>query len=371
MRRALRRIGAERGAQRVGRRDEAASRPPCLRDAFFRAESMTPAGVAPPPASSELQQAVELALGADGALASIDANHAERAVQLDMALAVAAAIEERGALVVEAGTGVGKTFAYLVPALLSGARTLAQHRDQDAPGPALHARPAAPSHRAQPAGDGGASEGSLELSLPASARPRPPRRPPSRPLRGARARQDRGVGAGDGERRPRRARGPRRAQQHRPARHVVARELPRQRLPRVPPVPRDEGAPRGDARRRRRRQPSSLLRRHGVARQRRRRAAAKRRGRDLRRGAPARRGRRPVPRHHAWLGAADRLRPRHARRRACSRRAASRRGRSSPPRAITRRASCASPRRARSARSAAASSCAGPSAAARPRSPPR
>src|SRR5678815_4431277 len=41
-----------------------------------------------------------------------------------MALAVAAAIEDREALVVEAGTGVGKTFAYLVPALLSGARTL-------------------------------------------------------------------------------------------------------------------------------------------------------------------------------------------------------------------------------------------------------
>ena len=38
--------------------------------------------------------------------------------------AVASAIEERSALVVEAGTGVGKTFAYLVPALLSGARTL-------------------------------------------------------------------------------------------------------------------------------------------------------------------------------------------------------------------------------------------------------
>ena len=85
---------------------------------------MTAAGVASPLASSELQQAVELALGADGALASLDANHAERAVQLDMALAVATAIEERGALVVEAGTGVGKTFAYLVPALLSGARTL-------------------------------------------------------------------------------------------------------------------------------------------------------------------------------------------------------------------------------------------------------
>ncbi|MEO8058766.1 MAG: ATP-dependent DNA helicase [Burkholderiales bacterium] len=41
-----------------------------------------------------------------------------------MALGVAQAIEERSALVVEAGTGVGKTFAYLVPTLLSGARAL-------------------------------------------------------------------------------------------------------------------------------------------------------------------------------------------------------------------------------------------------------
>lgn len=41
-----------------------------------------------------------------------------------MALAVARAIEQGGALVVEAGTGVGKTYAYLVPALLSGERVL-------------------------------------------------------------------------------------------------------------------------------------------------------------------------------------------------------------------------------------------------------
>jgi len=41
-----------------------------------------------------------------------------------MALEVAAAIDQRRALVAEAGTGVGKTFAYLVPTLLSGARAL-------------------------------------------------------------------------------------------------------------------------------------------------------------------------------------------------------------------------------------------------------
>ena len=41
-----------------------------------------------------------------------------------MAQAVAAAIQAGTPLVVEAGTGVGKTFAYLVPALLSGERVL-------------------------------------------------------------------------------------------------------------------------------------------------------------------------------------------------------------------------------------------------------
>ena len=44
--------------------------------------------------------------------------------QIRMAEAVARTIVQGGALVVEAGTGVGKTFAYLVPALLSGERVL-------------------------------------------------------------------------------------------------------------------------------------------------------------------------------------------------------------------------------------------------------
>jgi ATP-dependent DNA helicase DinG len=41
-----------------------------------------------------------------------------------MATAVARVIDEGGVLVVEAGTGIGKTFAYLVPVLLSGKRVL-------------------------------------------------------------------------------------------------------------------------------------------------------------------------------------------------------------------------------------------------------
>jgi ATP-dependent DNA helicase DinG len=71
-----------------------------------------------------LQQAVRAAFAHDGALARADPQHRERDVQLQMALGVCEAIETRAALVVEAGTGVGKTFAYLVPLLLSGARAL-------------------------------------------------------------------------------------------------------------------------------------------------------------------------------------------------------------------------------------------------------
>jgi ATP-dependent DNA helicase DinG len=47
-----------------------------------------------------------------------------RRPQLRMADRIATAIDSRETLAVEAGTGTGKTFAYLVPALLSGARVL-------------------------------------------------------------------------------------------------------------------------------------------------------------------------------------------------------------------------------------------------------
>ncbi|PSU32474.1 ATP-dependent DNA helicase [Photobacterium lutimaris] len=47
-----------------------------------------------------------------------------RQPQIDMAQAVADAIKTESQLVVEAGTGTGKTFAYLVPALVSGKKTI-------------------------------------------------------------------------------------------------------------------------------------------------------------------------------------------------------------------------------------------------------
>jgi len=48
----------------------------------------------------------------------------ERPSQQQMATRISEALELREALLVEAGTGTGKTFAYLVPALLSGLRVL-------------------------------------------------------------------------------------------------------------------------------------------------------------------------------------------------------------------------------------------------------
>ncbi|WP_287740445.1 ATP-dependent DNA helicase [Diaphorobacter sp.] len=60
----------------------------------------------------------------DGPLARVRPHLRSRPGQAAMALAVAQAINARESLVVEAGTGIGKTFAYLVPALLSGERVL-------------------------------------------------------------------------------------------------------------------------------------------------------------------------------------------------------------------------------------------------------
>ncbi len=71
-----------------------------------------------------LVEAVHAAFGPDGVLSRMDAHYRARDGQIAMADAVARTIERGGPLVVEAGTGVGKTFAYLVPALLSGERVL-------------------------------------------------------------------------------------------------------------------------------------------------------------------------------------------------------------------------------------------------------
>lgn len=58
-------------------------------------------------------------LGPTGKIARRLPSYEHRSQQLEMARAVASAIDRPGHLVVEAGTGVGKSFAYLVPAILA------------------------------------------------------------------------------------------------------------------------------------------------------------------------------------------------------------------------------------------------------------
>jgi ATP-dependent DNA helicase DinG len=60
----------------------------------------------------------------DGPLATGIAGYRLRAQQLEMAERVAAALKDNRVLVAEAGTGTGKTYAYLVPALLSGGKVI-------------------------------------------------------------------------------------------------------------------------------------------------------------------------------------------------------------------------------------------------------
>ena len=62
--------------------------------------------------------------GRGGLLARVLTHWEERTQQLEMALQVAAALELEQPLLVEAGTGTGKTLAYLVPAILSGKRVV-------------------------------------------------------------------------------------------------------------------------------------------------------------------------------------------------------------------------------------------------------
>jgi len=58
-------------------------------------------------------------LGADGALAAVIEGYSPRAAQIEMAEAIDDAISKNQNLIAEAGTGTGKTFAYLIPAILS------------------------------------------------------------------------------------------------------------------------------------------------------------------------------------------------------------------------------------------------------------
>jgi ATP-dependent DNA helicase DinG len=78
----------------------------------------------PAPGARRLAEATRAALSAGGALDQVLSGFLPRRSQQELAVSIAVAIEARESLVAEAGTGTGKTFAYLVPLLLSGARAL-------------------------------------------------------------------------------------------------------------------------------------------------------------------------------------------------------------------------------------------------------
>jgi len=72
----------------------------------------------------ELSDSISKCFSDNGALAQAIPGFKARQAQLDMATAVRGAIKDKAQLVVEAGTGTGKTFAYLAPALLAGKKVI-------------------------------------------------------------------------------------------------------------------------------------------------------------------------------------------------------------------------------------------------------
>jgi ATP-dependent DNA helicase DinG len=80
-----------------------------------------PASARPP---GKYDDELDRLFGAGGPLAPNVGTYKPRQSQTEMAKAIAAAIAEQKVLMAEAGTGTGKTFAYLVPALLWGGKTI-------------------------------------------------------------------------------------------------------------------------------------------------------------------------------------------------------------------------------------------------------
>ena len=67
---------------------------------------------------------IENVFSPEGSLAAVVPEFRARTGQVEMALAIRKTIQNQKVIVAEAGTGTGKTFAYLVPALLSGGKVI-------------------------------------------------------------------------------------------------------------------------------------------------------------------------------------------------------------------------------------------------------
>ena len=81
-------------------------------------------GIAGVKACATLSDLVETVFAPGGALARAIPDFEARPGQIEMAAAVARRFEQGGVLLAEAGTGTGKTLAYLIPAILSRQRVL-------------------------------------------------------------------------------------------------------------------------------------------------------------------------------------------------------------------------------------------------------
>ncbi len=76
------------------------------------------------PMSTELELELRGIFASDGPLARALPGYRVRHEQIDMALAIGRALHDASTVVLEAGTGVGKTAAYLVPSMLAGGKVI-------------------------------------------------------------------------------------------------------------------------------------------------------------------------------------------------------------------------------------------------------
>lgn len=70
-----------------------------------------------------LQELTEI-FSADGPIAAAEPDYRPRQAQLELAQAIQQALQDHSTLIAEAGTGTGKTWAYLAPAFISGSKVL-------------------------------------------------------------------------------------------------------------------------------------------------------------------------------------------------------------------------------------------------------
>ncbi len=248
--------------------------------------------------------ATEHVFSATGPLAQAIPGYKVRRQQIEMAQAVAEAIETRGVLIAEAGTGTGKTVRLPGAGAAVGRQGDRVHRHQDLAGSAVRSRH--PDGAAGPAraGDGGAAQRTGQLRLPLPPRAQPGGRPLRQPRRRSLSAAGRALRQDQQDRRSQRARGGARGRRRLAAGDLDPRQLPGRGLSALQGLLRHGGAQAGARGRRGGGQPSSVLRRSRAARRGRGRAAARLQHRDIRRSAPASGYRQPVLRRERVYRAA-------------------------------------------------------------------